>query len=96
MNGCGSHDNEIFWVPLSQPIAVAAHSAVTYTILHQSSTKSVALRVYPTNVSQSLIGPEGRLFNAGFVPLCVSVYLFVPAPKVRRYLLLLATARLRA
>src|SRR5205823_3699263 len=40
------------------------------------------------------IGPEGRLFNAGFVPLCVSVYLFVPASKVRRYLLLLATARL--
>jgi hypothetical protein len=61
----GSHDNEIFWVPLSQPIAVAAHSAVTYTILHQSNTKPVALWAYPTNVSQSLTGPEGRISDFG-------------------------------
>src|SRR5437588_2441752 len=42
------------------------------------------------------IGPDGRVFSAGFVPLCVSVYLFVVALKLRRYLLLFATAKLRA
>src|SRR5262245_29619727 len=42
------------------------------------------------------IGPEGSALKAGFVPLWVSVYLFVVASKLSRYLLLLATARPRA
>jgi hypothetical protein len=61
----GSYDSQVFWVPFLQPIAAAAHSAVTYTIVHQSSTKPVALWAYPTNVSQSLSGPEGTISDFG-------------------------------
>jgi hypothetical protein len=61
----GSHDNAIFWMALTHPLVISASSAVTYTVAHQAGTKPVALWAYPTNVSQSLTGPEGRISGFG-------------------------------
>jgi hypothetical protein len=52
-------DNAVLWVPLIQPLQAPAGSVITFTILHKGGVKPVALWEYPTDVSQSLVGPEG-------------------------------------
>lgn len=61
----GSQDNAILWVPLSQLLTLTTNSAVSYSILYRAGTKPVAIWTYPTDVSQSLIGPGGAVSGFG-------------------------------